>query len=88
MMLSDSLLASFVVALVLLAPVQVAHAAGPEQAIRETLANWTRDFNAGNAKAVCALFSPELRYDFRGYPERDYHDICDRLQRSLADTGK
>ena len=57
-------------------------------AIRATLQQWTRDFNAGNADAVCQLFAPDLRYDFRGYPERGYDDICALLQRSLRDKSK
>jgi steroid delta-isomerase len=59
-----------------------------EDEIRAALAAWTQDFNAGKADRVCALFSPELRYDFRGYPERGFDDICARLERSLADTGR
>ena len=61
----------------------------PAQAeIRNALTQWMADFNAGNADKVCALFSPELRYDFRGYPERDYDDVCTRLKRSLSDKSK
>ena len=37
---------------------------------------------------MCQLFSPELRYDFRGYPERDYNDVCTLLHRSLSDSSK
>lgn len=59
-----------------------------EAAIRSALAHWTQDFNGGNAEKACALFAPDLRYDFRGYPERDYRDICDRMQRSLGDKSK
>ena len=59
-----------------------------EDAIRTTFAQWTKDFNAGKADAVCRLFSPDLRYDFRGYPERDYNDVCTLLHRSLADESK
>ena len=74
-------------ALLLLAPAR-AMAESTEDAIRATFAQWTKDFNAGNADAVCRLFSPELRYDFRGYPERDYNDVCTLLHRSLADKSK
>lgn len=59
-----------------------------DAAIRSALAQWTQDFNGGNAEKACALFAPDLRYDFRGYPERDYRDICDRMQRSLGDKSK
>jgi uncharacterized protein (TIGR02246 family) len=86
---SDNILASTVLSLLLLAaPATSAVAETAEDAIRATLAQWTKDFNAGNADKVCALFSPELRYDFRGYPERDFADICARLQRSLGDASK
>ena len=59
-----------------------------EAAIRAALARWTTDFNAGKADAVCDLFSPDLRYYYRGFPERGYPEICDLLQRSLRDRAK
>lgn len=59
-----------------------------EGAIEAALRNWTEDFNTGKSDAICDLFSTELRYDFRGYPERNYRDICDRLRRSLRDESK
>jgi len=86
---SDNTIASTVLALLLLAvPATYAAADSAEDAIRATFAQWTKDFNAGNADAVCRLFSPDLRYDFRGYPERDYNDVCTLLHRSLADKSK
>ena len=87
---SDNILLSTVCALLLLvaAPATAAAAESADDAIRATLVQWTRDFNAGSADKVCALFSPELRYDFRGYPERDYDDVCARLKRSLSDKSK
>ena len=59
-----------------------------QTAIRTALLKWTDDFNAGRAGEVCALFSPDLRYDYRGQPERNYNDICDLLQRSLNDRTR
>ena len=86
---SDNLIASTVLALLLMAaPAGLAAAETAEHAIRVTFAQWTKDFNAGNTEAVCQLFSPELRYDFRGYPERDYNDVCTLLHRSLSDSSK
>src|SRR5688572_26780288 len=86
---SDNLIASTLLALLLMAaPAGRAVADIAEDAIRATFAQWTKDFNAGNAQAVCQLFSPELRYDFRGYPERDYDDVCTLLHRSLSDASK
>jgi len=72
---------------VLVAPAGAAPARAAN-AIRAAFGKWTQDFNAGNAKAICALFAPDLRYDFRGYPERGYADICARLNRSLSDASK
>jgi ketosteroid isomerase-like protein len=86
---SDNIIASTVFALLLLAaPARTAVAESAEEAIRSTFARWTQDFNAGKADSVCQLFSPELRYDLRGYPERDYNDVCTLLHRSLADPSK
>lgn len=88
-MSSDSIIAPSILALLLLATLpRTAAAESAEEAIRSTLVQWTKDFNAGKADAVCQLFSPELRYDFRGYPERDYNDVCTLLHRSLADPSK
>jgi ketosteroid isomerase-like protein len=66
-----------------------AQSAGTEQAaIRAALTKWTEDFNAGNAKEVCGLFAPDLRYDYKGFPERNYQEICDGLHRSLTDQTR
>lgn len=59
-----------------------------EEEVNAALTKWTRDFNAGKADAVCDLFSSDLKYDFRGYPERDFADICARLKRSLTDSSR
>ncbi len=56
--------------------------------IRAALAQWTADFNAGNADKVCGLFAPEAIANVRGAPERDHKAICDVLQRSLKDRTK
>jgi len=60
----------------------------PEEAVRAALVNWTQDFNSGNQQGVCELFAPNLRYDFRGFPERDYGDICKQLRTSLQDKSR
>jgi uncharacterized protein (TIGR02246 family) len=87
--IADHMLAAAALALILLAaPAPRAAAESAEEAIRATFQQWTKDFNAGNADAVCKLFAPELRYDFRGYPERGYDDVCTLLHRSLADTSR
>jgi steroid delta-isomerase len=59
-----------------------------EEAINKALTNWKLAFNAGDTGAVCGLFAPELRYDYREFPERDYQDVCDVLHHSLTDPTK
>jgi steroid delta-isomerase len=63
-------------------------AAASENAIRDTLTRWTEDFNARRADRICDLFAAELRYDYRGFPERGHREICDLLQRSLSDPQR
>jgi ketosteroid isomerase-like protein len=65
-----------------------AQQADAESAIRAALTKWAADFNSGRTQTVCDLFSRDLRYDYRGHPERNYRDICDLLRRSLADRTK
>jgi uncharacterized protein (TIGR02246 family) len=59
-----------------------------ETAIRNALTEWTQQFNARNTDRVCGLFDHDLRYDYRGHPERGFDQICDLLQRSLTDHTK
>ncbi|SEP44510.1 steroid delta-isomerase [Rhodospirillales bacterium URHD0017] len=59
-----------------------------EKAIRDALSKWTDDFNARDATRICDLFAPDLRYDFRGQPERDFTAMCSGLKRTLADRSK
>jgi ketosteroid isomerase-like protein len=59
-----------------------------QTAIRAALAKWTDDFNKGNIEGACSLFSTDLRYDFRGFPERNYTDMCNGLRRALTDGMK
>lgn len=59
-----------------------------ETAIRDALAKWTSDFNARDASRICDLFAPDLIYDYRGFPERNYADLCGLLRRSLADRTR
>jgi steroid delta-isomerase len=56
--------------------------------IRAALAQWTNDFNAGNADKVCGLFAPDLIAQYRGQPERNYDALCGVLRRSLSDRSK
>lgn len=87
-MLSSNGIGFALLALFAVAPLTAAAEESAEVAIRSALGEWTQNFNAGNAEKACALFAQDLRYDFRGYPERDYRDICDRMQRSLGDKSK
>ena len=59
-----------------------------EAAIRAALARWAGDFNARDASHICDLFAPDLRYDYRGFPERDYGALCSLLKRSLGDQTR
>jgi steroid delta-isomerase len=70
--------------LLLAAPAAAADEADPEAAIRHALTSWMDAFNARDAKAVCAIFAPGLRYDVQGLPEQSYADMCERLHRALA----
>ena len=63
-------------------------AAPAEEMVRNALAEWMADFNAGHTDRVCDLFAPDLRYDYRGFAERDYREICNVLHRSLADPAR
>jgi len=56
--------------------------------VRAALLKWTADFNAGNKREICDIFARDLRYDYRGFPERGYQDVCDLLQRALSDPDK
>jgi len=59
-----------------------------ENAIREALSEWRLAFNAGDTGAVCGLFAPELRYDYRGFPERGFGEVCHLLLGSLTDQTR
>jgi steroid delta-isomerase len=59
-----------------------------QEAIRAALSDWALAFNAGDSGAVCGLFAPELRYDYRGFAERGFEDVCGQLQASLADPNR
>ncbi len=71
-----------------IAPAAAQSTDSSQNAIRAVLLQWTADFNAGKSSQICDLFASDLRYDYRGQPERGYRDICDLLQRSLNDPTK
>lgn len=70
------------------APVVAQSEESPEVAIRKILASWTDAFNAGDKARICDLFAHDLRYDYRGFPERGYDDVCNLLHRSLSERDK
>jgi ketosteroid isomerase-like protein len=75
--------------LALLAPLAAESADTTAQAaLRARLMQWTNDFNAGNVRESCDLFAPDLRYDYRGLPERNYQEMCAGLGRALTDPSK
>jgi uncharacterized protein (TIGR02246 family) len=81
-------LAAAVVLAVLFGQASAQPATSEETAIRDALATWARQFNAGDVDVVCDLFAPDLRYDYRGFPERGFDEICGLLRRSLNDRSR
>jgi steroid delta-isomerase len=75
-------------AAIAISPTAAQSADPAEAAIRATLLQWTADFKARKSATICDLFAPDLRYDYRGQPERGYREICDLLHRSLSDPTK
>jgi steroid delta-isomerase len=69
-------------------PASAQSADAAETAIRTALARWTSDFNERDASRICDLFAKDLRYDFRGLPERDYDALCGLLHKALADRTR
>ena len=69
-------------------PASAQPADAAETAIRAALAQWTSDFNGRDASRICDLFAKDLRYDYRGFPERGYDALCSLLHKSLADRTK
>jgi steroid delta-isomerase len=59
-----------------------------QAAIRARFVQWTDDFNAGKVQESCDLFASDLRYEYRGLPERNYQDMCAGLRRALTDASK
>jgi ketosteroid isomerase-like protein len=76
------------VLIILLGPATAQSSNSAETAIREALMKWTSHFNAGDRGEICSLFAPDLRYDYRGHPERGFEDVCGLLQRSLSDRTR
>lgn len=66
---------------------RAAPAQSDQAAIRAALTQWTAAFNARDTTAVCRLFAPELRYDYRGLPPQTFGDICSRLKQALTDPA-
>ena len=59
-----------------------------QDAVRKALIAWMDDFNHRRIDRVCDLFAKELRYDYRGLPERGYQDMCDGLRHSLGSSDR
>lgn len=70
------------------APASAQADAAADRAIRDALSKWTDDFNARYPRRICDLFASDLVYDYRGFPERGYADLCNLLKRSLADPSR
>jgi ketosteroid isomerase-like protein len=87
MMLERTRVAAFFL-LICVSPVMAQSSSSAETAIKDALVTWTAHFNKGDTSRICELFSMELRYDYRGQPERGFQDICNLLQRSLNDPTR
>jgi ketosteroid isomerase-like protein len=77
--------------LAIMATASMTVAAAPadvSMAIRATLATWTANFNARNEAPLCSLFAPDLKYDYRGFPERGYTAMCALLHKSVGDPNR
>jgi uncharacterized protein (TIGR02246 family) len=83
-----ALLATFGLLLAAVCAPASAQPADAKSAIRAALVQWTNDFNARDPSRICDLFAKDLRYDFRGLPERDYDALCGLLHKALADLTK
>jgi steroid delta-isomerase len=84
-----ALLTAAILVLAFVSPLPAEAADTAEQAaVRARLVKWTNDFNAGKVEESCDLFAAELRYDYRGLPERNYQDMCAGLRRALTDPSK
>jgi steroid delta-isomerase len=66
----------------------VAGTEAPDAEIRAALVQWTADFNAGHADAVCDIFAPSLRADVAGAAERDFDAQCALLRKTLGDSSR
>lgn len=59
-----------------------------EAAIRKTLEQWPKDFNARHKPGVFAFFAPDLVASYPGQPDRDFEAMCKHLGRALDNPQK
>ena len=59
-----------------------------EAAIRKTLEQWPKDFNARHKPGVFGFFAPDLVATYPGQPDRDFEAMCKHLGRALDDPHK
>jgi uncharacterized protein (TIGR02246 family) len=60
----------------------------PSRAIRATLEQWPRDWNARDVGAVCGLFAPDVILTFPGGPDRDHAAMCRGFAATFARTDR
>lgn len=59
-----------------------------EAAIRRTLEQWPKDFNARNKAGVFGFFAAELVATYPGQPDRNFEAMCKHLGSALDDPNK
>jgi uncharacterized protein (TIGR02246 family) len=74
------------VALALVTACGAAH--DPARAVRATLEQWPRDWNARDVGAVCGLFAPDVILTFPGGPDRDHAAMCGGFAATFARTDR
>jgi uncharacterized protein (TIGR02246 family) len=75
-------------ALVALALVTACAAHDPAGAVRATLEQWPRDWNARDVAKVCGLFAPDVILTFPGGPDRDHAAMCRGFAATFARTDR
>lgn len=49
---------------------------------------WTTAFNGKNLPQTCALFSSELKADYRGAPQKSFTSICDGFKKVFSENSR
>ena len=74
--------------LAVVAPIARAADGATEAGVRQAFIRWMEAFNARDSEQVCDLFAPDLAAAYRGVPDRDFAQHCDRVRQTLADPKR